>query len=152
MTDITENKYYTPDISEFHVGFEFERHEGHRVYYKEDSPVEFNWVEKKWDESQIRVGKLRCEINDKLIRVKHIDHEDLVALGWIELSKFQFAIGAITQMSFSGQSASTLIYEESNYYDHERETYRPNRNIRFNGFIRNKSELARIMRQIGITK
>ena len=31
-----ENKYYVPDISEFCVGFEYERNEPHRVYYKDE--------------------------------------------------------------------------------------------------------------------
>ena len=92
-----EIKYYTPEIEEFHVGFEYERNEPHRIYYKENSPTEYKWVYHKWDESQIKIGKLRYEIFEKNIRVKLLDSEDIMDLGCVkdkkEPTKFDFILG-----------------------------------------------------------
>ena len=65
-----ENKYYTPQIEEFCVGFRYERNEPHRVYYKVDAPTEYKWCNKVWDDTQISIKKLKCEIFENKIRVK----------------------------------------------------------------------------------
>jgi hypothetical protein len=64
-----DNKYYTPEIEEFHVGFEYE------VNYGEN-----RWVEEKLH-SKPQVVTLPY-MNLENIRVKHLDKEDIESLGW----------------------------------------------------------------------
>ena len=67
MTD-TE-KYYTPDLTEFNYGFEYE--------YSEDDE---NWQKKVLDEHELYYVKRQLESGT--IRVKHLDHDDIVGCGW----------------------------------------------------------------------
>ena len=57
------NKYYVPHIDEFHIGFEYE--------FKEEGDV---WVEKNL--------KQISDLNKERIRVKYLDVDDIVSLGF----------------------------------------------------------------------
>lgn len=139
-----ENKYYTPSIEEFHYGFEFERNEAHRVYYKPNMPVEYKWVSKKWDEHQIRLGNLKCEIFGKNIRVKYLDKEDIEKSGFI----FNWEEG---DTSVYDKKDFTLTYTraETNSLLIIKDNRMSNGKI-FVGKIKNKSELSKLLKQLNI--
>jgi len=60
-----ENKYYTPEIEEFFVGFEYEVYDKlHGVWNKENNFF-------------LQQGDFKDSI-----RVKHLDREDIESLGW----------------------------------------------------------------------
>lgn len=74
---IEENKYYTPQIEEFHVGFEYELKADDGGWCYSNVPQEI---------------VSRC-INDNRCRVKYLDKEDIQSLGWIHdvnMSEFDF--------------------------------------------------------------
>lgn len=119
-------KYYTPTIEEFHVGFEYE----------------ISNSESTWNKRTIRHGADIDEIRHNRIypiRVKYLDQQDIEAEGWIK--QYTSADGT------EGFSVSGYKLE----IKRTRVTIYPlNKTSMFVGEIRNRSELHRIMRQIGI--
>jgi hypothetical protein len=132
-TIIMENKYYTPTIEEFHVGFEFEirstfMHEG------------------EWKPSIIRtleniVGlRLSDFSKNGEVRVKHLDREDIESLGW-------------KPGGLQGLNEDSFTYEDYQLYWQDNQwiqVYNWDSKIIFEGTIKNKSELKRILKQIGV--
>lgn len=79
-----EDKYYTPSISEFHFGFEYEIL---------SSDIEENGSAGSYNKRTFEVGSddgfngfgnLITQLNAGLVRVKYLDKEDIVSLGFIE--------------------------------------------------------------------
>lgn len=132
-----ENKYYTPTIEEFHVGFEFEQKIGTSVSTKEEV-----WV-KSIFEFIPNADKILSILSDDLIRVKLLDREDIESLG--------FELYVIKEYTISFLKKCTgfsvfIIYQETNtvisvYINAEKI---------FLGNIKNKSELQKLMTQLNI--
>lgn len=146
MTDITENgKYYTPSIEEFHVGFECEV----RHFNPKGEELHYTWRKAKAEfmgnELVLNSGRI-CSVTDvKNIRVKHLDHDDIVECGWKEY----VTSGAMAFFKL-GEQTLNITYDTKRVLISVKDF--GNNVVLFNGTIRNKSELQRIMRQIGITK
>ena len=123
------DKYYTPDISEFHVGFEYEVYIGEKeirskeVFYLNNSHIDL--VNHKL-------------YNDK-VRIKYLDQEDLESLGW-KANHHSYGVNYIKD-----NYTLSWIYDKIRIeISHEKE------GRFFVGEIKNKSELRRIMKQIQI--
>lgn len=76
MENNNNELYYTPNIEEFHVGFEYEQKE-----YKNNVWFNVTFSGMKW-------GKIKSYIEQKLFRVKYLDKEDIESLGF-KLSELQ---------------------------------------------------------------
>lgn len=72
-----ENKYYTPNIEEFHVGFEYER-----LYQNDD--ILYQWDKEEMSVNFLTLDDIDNEILNEEIRVKFLDKEDIESLGWVE--------------------------------------------------------------------
>jgi len=148
---MTQNpKYYTPEISEFHVGFEYE-------YLNEYAKPEPTWQKEKLQLNDWFVHNFEIE----KARVKHLDKQDIEELGWKDsnlIGKYQkfgyegYTMDYMTEPNTLGVMNIITIYdaEEKSKYQFLRTT--ENDNIIFRGTIRNKSELLTLMKQIGIIK
>ena len=129
------NKYYTPTIEEFHVGFEYEQEDrgiGSTLFEKRIiiSPSQ---IESAFEEHE--------DLDDAEIRVKYLDIEDIKNLGWeVQLAPQEsFAdneywctkenCGSMT--FFDGDVVRDFNLEINNTY------YR----------VKNKSELERLLKQ-----
>lgn len=96
-----ENKYYTPDISEFYVGFEYELLDTNYEYKVErlsdtklkvlsDPIMTESWVKKTYNdydflyiEDSIEAkSNLKYYVDSKKVRVKYLDKEDIDGLGF----------------------------------------------------------------------
>lgn len=136
-------RYYTPEIEEFYVGFVFEVHEEH-------------W-QKMIVNEHLQLSAIKSQIDKKVIRVKHLDEEDLKRLTFnptidneeIELS-FQskrFIGGPSAGDDYriivlhSVKNQSTWIYKN---YNSGGET------DLFKGVIKNISELKKLLKQLEI--
>lgn len=85
-----ENKYYTPDITEFHPGFEFEFKE---TFMDGTVKTQEDFDKHEWKTDEVKIGDLpyieralsgRNAMNNLCgIRVKHLDRADLESEGWI---------------------------------------------------------------------
>ena len=130
------SKYYTPELEEFHVGFEYE------YLYKNSA-----WVKHTIN---TKADLVLCieEVEEDLIRTKYLDREDIESLGW----------------SYSLTFSKEGVYDEYSKTDGEHGDYYLRVHNTgglsigehwvqldvFKGTIKNKSELKRILKQLGI--
>jgi hypothetical protein len=123
-----KSNYYTPEIEEFHVGFEYEYTEKKRIVTGEGFQI--NYSGEAHEDSLIFSG-----ITEGLIRVKHLDQEDIESFG------------------FKQESITSFVNKDNWYIE-----WMPGDTLdiylvsdcRFKGIIKNKSELKRLLKQIGI--
>lgn len=168
-----ENKYYTPELSEFFIGFEYERRDTDIWHKCKFNGYDFSDVHTLMNKAQIGVLALECKtaeeferrkfelpfaekLNKQLIlnnpniyknriRVQFLDKEDIESLGW----NYDKTYSGLNEDMFT---TDDFILD----YDYElkfcRIYYRENNGdiTRFSGYIKNKSELKRIMQQVGI--
>lgn len=149
-----KNKYYTPNLEEFHIGFEYEFLEQH------GSPDE-QWVKKiltriSDGENDMYLGDTFVAIENYDIvylrnawRVKYLDIEDLESLGWECLTKSKTKFNICTfqfkkyRIDVSFDTHSIEIYE-----------YNAFSSIKyiqiFKGYVKNKSEFKQLMKFLNI--
>lgn len=146
-----EGKYYTPDIEEFHIGFECELMSSYG-YLKGE------WPNIMMEETHMmmrmeRLGRdLTKMTKSGTFRVKYLDQEDIESLGFVKSDK----------LPISWETQSWFIYKASEMYGSNIYTIqkikpradfkRGNKFVRFSGEIKNKSELKRVLKQIGYEK
>ena len=125
------DKYYTPEIEEFHVGFEYQG----RNTFKEGNPYQSYIIE---NEDELKV----CILTVDEVRVKHLDQEDIESLGETVYKdgKIYFNNNELPPLAitFSGDDSSIIIEGIIS------------KCVLFMGKIKNKSELKRILKQIGV--
>jgi len=147
-----ENKYYTPSIKEFHVGFEFEfsdyvsspkePSEWHKGNFGSNTAHIFD--QESWE------YHLEDQINKGHIRVKYLDKEDVESLGFKYEKHYTFK----KYIDNKYNKTKTLIRIEYDWNNHSNvliEFY--NQNNFTNGMsfiIKNKSELRILLKQLGI--
>jgi len=133
-----ENKYYTPEIEEFYVGFEYEQEDIN------EGGSSLSWYKHKI-ENGLDIDQLeKNEEHGLSYRVKHLDREDIEECG----AEFQF----IESLDFLPPIVSehfqlgviTIIFKDNNICIHK------NYGLLFQGTIKNKSELKILMKQLGI--
>jgi hypothetical protein len=137
-----ENKYYTPTIEEFHVGFEYE---------SEEDPYNGIWKEQEVDQFSLGNVRVYFKDSDVEIRVKHLDQEDVESFG----------IGAWTDSRGYWRGFKTKNDNQYYVFHHnvdriqswciieivDKDTEK--RRVLFNGMIKNKSELKKVLKMIG---
>jgi hypothetical protein len=141
MRNKIENKielYYTPEIEEFHVGFEYEVMIPEKsiwskeVFFLNDSHIDLvKWV------------NIQDEFTIHKIRVKYLDTEDIESLGWVDgetmgLSGYLF--------NWRNEDEKFQMYEDREFT----QIYNWEDQIIFQGTIKNKSQLKFIMTCLGI--
>jgi len=146
-------KYYTPTPEEFHIGFKYE--------YRTNGD---DWVKHT---IHTKADLAECiddlEENDNIIRVKHLDPEDIESL------RFEFSFrNEPSDMSRHNVCFTKKVDEKSEHilywnelnnrieikysrkttvpYDEKRVFWE----LYFRGTIKNKSELKRVLTQIGV--
>lgn len=129
-------KYYTPFLNEFHDQFEYEE-------------LDLVWKKKVFDFRDLEI--IHDELLEGKLRVKHLDREDIETLDW-ECKLFdqsynsgEFIINNKYILIFN-LIDSFCIIKHINFPDHVE------KNIIsiFQGTIKNKSELKKLMVQLGI--
>jgi len=132
-----KNKYYTPKIEEFHIGFEYE----------------FKHKSGEWETMLINNltdldDTLDWDFPEGKVRVKYLDKEDIESLGW-ELEFYTLSEGnkieilrlksfIITSYSVLDSKGLTIDISSSGL------------NRIFRGKVKNKSEFKKLMLQLGI--
>lgn len=139
-----ESKYYTPEIEEFHIGFEFEKYDERPATYKENNYVPTNWHKFKYDLKSIRLSQLGTHLHDKTIRTKFLDKEDIESLGWRLNPR-----GTYYSIEISGDGSDTQLYYTKETY---LTIYDWDSQYLFRGYIKNKSELVKLMKQLRINE
>ena len=120
------SKYYTPELSEFHVGFEYE-------HYNEKID---SWMPCFYDTMYDQRGNDSLdELNMEKERVKYLDMEDVKSLGFGYDNNLDYSLNGYF-IWLNGDSSTSIVDDDGERF--------------FRGIIKNKSELKRILKQIGI--
>jgi hypothetical protein len=122
------SKYYTPEIEEFHVGFEYQFRIGS------------SWVDMVYTSAHGLEGRILTD----LVRVKYLDREDIESLGFKYLKKgwgdeslvFRLNKSVGYELYFRGRGSCHITNS--------------NEKVLFDGTIKNKSELKKVLKMIGI--
>lgn len=140
------NKYYTPSIEEFHVGFKFELLEP----LKQGAVSAFEgWQKLTVKDISLLSNKYFKELfKQKYIRVKYLDSIDIQDLGFELLHNdgdaLEFNIAdkydEITYLWFDYETHNIDIYVGDGY----------DKDYLFQGTIKNKSELKKVLKMIGV--
>ena len=142
-------KYYTPTIEEFHVGIENVEFKQYKDFASGSN--EMSWQQDTTDIHVMhRLDIIKSLLDKKAIRIKHLDREDIESLGWEFKSNVKGTIGTFNKDNYlmtvldNGYVVVSTLSDKFNMMG-EQDT----RNI-FVGVIKNKSELKRVLTQIGV--
>ena len=124
------SKYYTPEIEEFFVGFEYEWLNEENKWIKESSPTEIS--QEGFDEQTYG------------LRVKYLDKEDIESLGFKEGSKDFY----IVKLRDYYISVEYFLKDKGFYINIGQEENQ----FSFGGYIKNKSELKKLLKQLNINE
>lgn len=132
-------KYYTPKIEEFHVGFEYEQasmkmaapKKWHKeIFYLNDSHIDI-----------VKYGSL-----DKNTRVKYLDKEDIESLGFKHIGAGWFESKELDCRVRKWKGLEVDIYKNWSHLN----VTEQNELKCFTGEIKNKSELKKLLKQLSI--
>ncbi len=141
----TNNKYYTPELSEFHVGFEFETNYMQKEWVKEKLEFDdFGFYSSTWE-----VDSCPTEF-----RVKRLDYEDIESFGILYRGKTNSIINVDVFVLLTPEKRFTLKINfpiSKVEITVEDAIYEPNnKNTLFLGIIKNISELKKLIVQLNI--
>lgn len=147
-----DNKYYQPTIEEFHVGFEYEYNNNHCWMHE---PTKGEWWKEEFTNGTGQDGESDFQeisnmIDNEEIRVKHLDREDIESFGFKQITDECFNLDIDHFRGRDKQELRILIRRtvliylaiDEKYADTESTTL-------FTGTIKNRSELKRVLAQIG---
>lgn len=148
------DKYYTPSIEEFHVGFIFEelfqdKPTKMRVYTKEElKAFPFRWQQLILDTSH-SISRITSKIKQNEVRVKYLDKEDIESLG--------FNINSVGDFTYKEELHIIAYTYKTNVelsYDYDsRVCYiGSSGQTAFYGIIKNKLEFKKLLKQLNINK
>lgn len=135
-----ENKYYTPTIEEFHVGFEYEMNYGYNEWSYEFTPYDF--------------GTISDFIAEDKCRVKYLDREDIESLGFelFDTTKKDEIYFRASDNLMTEQEIRLWVSKEFNYIEINDVKEKTGCEGLFRGKIKNKSELKKVLKMIGYEK
>lgn len=145
-----ETKYYKPDIEEFYSGFEHEYFENGT--WKISNDFSNNWY---WSDNPHYT--LIKEIFEDRIRVKYLDKEDIGSLGFICTGdsgngELEFQRNINEDAWFEIDCCIFDIIPKIQISKWIKKNEVSSEYILFLGYIKNKSELKIILKQIGVTE
>ena len=135
---MSEKKYYTPELNEFHVGF---------IYEIQHTDTD------KWESNEFELDDFNWAVMEdkymKAFRIKHLDDSDITSLGFSQESYDSFEKPVAVE-DFNHEEYLTTVERRSDnkfiiWY------YKKGESITlFKGTIKNKSELKKLLNQLGI--
>jgi hypothetical protein len=144
---LENSKYYLPEISEFYVGFEY--YHG----FNSEQDLTLYIVNKTYDFKTIL-----NEINNEIVRVKYLDKDDIESLGFKHDQTTKdgayFYYGTMMDkkeiLLHCHNGNSKFDYEDYTKIVISDLTEKFSDNTLFDGIIKNKSELKKLIRQLEI--
>lgn len=142
------DKYYTPTIDEFYVGFEYE--------------IRFNDVDNIWEKNIFTCDSKDSEYDsyfyisrwlEHSIRVKYLDKTDIESLGFVDLGSLWFFKEKC--LTVNGENFLNCKIRKWNgtqidvYVDYNDTD---ELQLIFRGSIKNKSELVKLLKMLGINE
>lgn len=150
-----ENKYYTPGIDELYIGFECE-------FFNNMQGKE--WEKEVCDADTLSIafdihehGTIEWDDDfSRTFRVKHLDKQDLIELGFEYMEDVRDCINFAKYIQESNQSINLTLHRNSRRVGvavHDLNVKPPMTSIQigtFGGEIKNKSELIKVLKMLGI--
>ena len=149
------DKYYTPSIEEFHVGFECEYYSSHADKFisivLNESNFSTNSLDGSFDDDYVFSGNYH---SDNKFRVKYLDSEDIESLGFDKTAEYGKYIEFNDNIKAFNPSSTKLLYNtDTNLINIESFTFEEESSLPlFHGIVKNKSELVRLLKQLNIIK
>jgi hypothetical protein len=154
-------KYYTPTLEEFHVGFEYEYQDGPDDSFEPRVHTVFNETERHIWVNDFRDFKGTYVMAPIMYRVKYLDREDIEDV----LGK-EFKEDSVKYSSVDYKYKKGDIYSKAwivsywvkdrelqiTRYDFKGENNPDSSRCVFEGTVKNKSEFKRILKQLGLWK
>lgn len=153
-----EKQYYTPTLSEFYPNFRYEyllgSHLDKNIPNNEKEWGQYNFAKDSPPIFDIEGWRMNLEdcIKDGFIRVKSLDHDDIIEAGWelIEDGKH------IVEFMIKGSNEDTNIYLTYRTESEFIEIHNNGDNIEdhiyyFQGTVKNYNKLLDVMEMLGIT-
>lgn len=140
-----ENKYYTPTIAEFHVGFECEFKNKMQSNEWEYNVCDTDLISIAFDSHEHE------DIDDKFedtFRVKYLDKEDIESFGFIHEGGKMIS-SAIQYYKSTENYYIDYTTSNNKLKIHNGESYEQYESF-FQGYIKNKSELKKLLTQLEI--
>ena len=142
FTYMGKEKYYTPSIEEFYVGFEFEKYDDRKAHYLNEGLT--NWHKHIYGLKSIRLSQLPTHLYNNTIRVKYLDASDIEELGFVlepyfkDVDYFGYRKGNIRLYLLENDRIEITTEDKKfeSYY--------------FLGVIKNKSELKKVLNMLNI--
>ena len=142
-----ENKYYTPEIEEFHVGFNYENKNFGKWINTIYDGMPTLMSKSYYDDCGCEYIAVEDDIKDSLVRVKYLDKEDIESLGFV------LQIVELGQDTNINELGIFKKGDDSCYGTYFSDNVHGEKNIElFNTYfyIKNKSELKILLKQLGI--
>lgn len=127
-----ENRYYTPEIEEFHVGFEYE-HKDNGVWKQRE-------IDRPNQISAIDMNLRTPYMDGTPIRVKYLDREDILDCGFKKINEGIFKMHESNFGMYFIPSDNNRVEIYIDIYDYE--------GCVFIGHIKNKNELKTLLKQL----
>jgi len=148
-----EAKYYTPEIEEFHIGFEYEQ----KYIVQQSESVIIEWrkrlIEKVREIPLVEFIMKDPKMDGSQIRTKYLDASDIEELGFTFTGKsIDIWFKKNVSETPGGRNKLTHVTLHYNLQDHELkiDCYfgEEHEGCLFEGFIKNKSELKVLLKQL----
>ena len=156
------NKYYTPEIEEFHVGFEYEIKEESGKLDSNKTNYKLEWVKQIFTIEELleysfepQDNYFKIHLEEKQFRVKFLDKQDIESLGF----EFDYNYADSPELGFINEVQIKDNLQYMLYYNPITNKCRIERifncgtgkeDYLFNGMIKNKSELIKLLKQLEI--
>lgn len=141
---IENNKYYTPEIKEFCIGFEYEEEVNNLNWNKMIRPPEDNyeWVKLKLNTNH-SISKIIFKIKKQKIRVKYLNKQDIEDCGLVLCQIPYDSFDLEFDIKYNNTSIGSVTFNNDMSVD-ELELF----GTIF--YIKNKHEFSKILKQLGI--
>lgn len=147
-----ENKYYTPEINEFHVGF---RCEVSVTVARSITEIDYEWHpiifgNKDTVYEQLVLGDsiVSKNVDVTKYRVKYLDKEDIESFGFTQLRDDTFEINIPYYRGRNNLKCHIIFRKTILLCLGDNETCFSDWETLFTGIIKNKSELNRLLQQL----
>lgn len=128
----TMKKYYTPEIEEFHVGFEFEAKTSNDT-----------WVKTAFNNLRL-INQMVDVLIKEEVRVKYLDRGDIESLG------FKHSHHSTSYTNYFEKDNIEISVDSKSKRLRVKRLFKISNDLLFKGTIKNKSELKKLLKQLGI--
>lgn len=149
-----KEKYYTPSIEEFFIGFEFEKYDDRKAHYLNEGLT--NWHKHIYDLKSIRLSQLPTHLYNNTIRVKYLDASDIEELGFEHIESTENGVNFIKYIDNPKQSIHLTLFNANHRVGIAVYNFNVNPPMvceeigTFGGIIKNKLELKKVLNMLNI--